>query len=94
MYKIGWEFEDGSVTGRTLLGILRGGVGCGNPKLKDIPKWWMRVSKTLFKSQNNFFHKFESTKKVPFLSEIHRIARNKKFTKLSLSGLEMCKIFS
>ena len=45
MYKIGWEFEDGSVTGRTLLGILRGGVGCGNPKLKDIPKWWMRVSK-------------------------------------------------
>ena len=45
LYKIGWEFEDGSVTGRTLLGILRGGVGCGNPKLKDIPKWWMRVSK-------------------------------------------------
>ena len=45
LYQIGWEFEDGSVTGRTLLGILRGGVGCGNPKLKDIPKWWMRVSK-------------------------------------------------
>ena len=54
MYQIGWEFDDGSVTGRTLLGILRGGVGCGNPKLKDIPKWWMRVSKTIFKSQNIF----------------------------------------
>ena len=73
MYQIGWEFEDGSVTGRTLLGILRGGVGCGNPKLKDIPKWWMRVSKTIFNPK--IF--FESTKKLSkFCIRFHGIAKN------------------
>ena len=41
---IGTELEDGSVVGRTLLGVLSGGIGCGNPKNKNIPKWWMRVS--------------------------------------------------
>ena len=41
---IGTELEDGSVVGRTLIGVLSGGIGCGNPKNKNIPKWWMRVS--------------------------------------------------
>ena len=38
--------ENGDVTGRTVIGIVSGGVGCGNnPDNKpNYPKWWARVS--------------------------------------------------
>ena len=39
--------ENGDVTGRTVIGIVSGGVGCGNnpDKKPNYPKWWARVSK-------------------------------------------------
>ena len=38
--------ENGDVTGRTVIGIVSGGVGCGNnpDKKPNYPKWWARVS--------------------------------------------------
>ena len=38
--------ENGDVTGRTVVGIVSGGVGCGNnpDKKPNYPKWWARVS--------------------------------------------------
>jgi hypothetical protein len=38
--------ENGDVTGRTVVGIVSGGIGCGNnpDKKPNYPKWWARVS--------------------------------------------------
>ena len=38
--------ESGDVIGRTVIGIVSGGVGCGNnpDKKPNYPKWWARVS--------------------------------------------------
>ena len=38
--------EDGDVTGRTVVGIVSGGIGCGSSKKPNFPKWWARVSKS------------------------------------------------
>ena len=35
--------EDGDVTGRTVVGIVSGGIGCGSSKKPNFPKWWARV---------------------------------------------------
>ena len=37
--------EDGDVTGRTVVGIVSGGIGCGSSKKPNFPKWWARVRK-------------------------------------------------
>ena len=38
--------EDGDVTGRTVVGIVSGGIGCGSSKKPNFPKWWARVRKS------------------------------------------------
>ena len=53
--------ENGDVTGRTVIGIVSGGVGCGNnpDKKPNYPKWWARVSElkvTKNKIHNERFH--------------------------------------
>ena len=37
--------ENGNVQGRTVVGIVSGGVGCGGDpdKKPNYPKWWARV---------------------------------------------------
>ena len=35
--------ENGDVSGRTVVGIVSGGVGCGDKDKPNFPKWWARV---------------------------------------------------
>ena len=44
LYINGQTADNGDVVGRTIAGVVSGGIGCGSKSFENYPQWFARVS--------------------------------------------------
>ena len=44
LYTNGQKGDNGDIVGRTIAGVVSGGIGCGGKSFENYPQWFARVS--------------------------------------------------